>query len=63
MEISDIPESTEPVVNFPINNDPVTLSNKLGYRTRSGRMSKLNLQFYYFSFYKGKNVIYINCIL
>ena len=25
------------IVNFPINNDPVTLSNKLGYRTRSGR--------------------------
>ena len=31
------------IVNFPINNDPITVSNKSGYRTISGRMSKLLL--------------------
>ena len=57
VEISDVPEVTEPVVNFPIKKDHTTVSNKSGYRTRSGRMfkspGKLNLSFYFFFFKRG----------
>ena len=53
VEISDVPEVTEPVVNIPTNNDPITVSNKSGYRTRSGRMSKppVKLNLYLFVFF------------
>ena len=55
VEISDVPEVTEPVVNFPIKDDPITVSNNSSYRIRSGRMSKppvkLNLWFISLSFY------------
>ena len=40
VKTSDVIEVPEPVVNFPINNDPVNVSNKSGFRTRSGRMCK-----------------------
>ena len=67
VEVSDITEITEPVVNFHFNNDPITFSNESGYRTRSGRISKppvkLNLQVYVFSFYKGRSVLYLSCII
>ena len=47
VEILDVPEVTEPVVNIPTNNNPITVFNKSGYRARSGRLSrppvKLNL--------------------
>ena len=47
VKILDVPEVIEPVVNIHTNNDPITVSNKSGYRTRSGRVSrppvKLNL--------------------
>ena len=71
MEVSDVPEVTEPVVNIPTNNDPITVSNKSGYRKRSGRMSKspvkLNLLFYSFFFLKEEGcnrlkLYIINCL-
>ena len=40
VEISDVSEVTESVVNIPNSNDPITVSNESGYRTRSGRFSK-----------------------
>ena len=40
LEASDVTEITEPVVNFPIKNDLITVSNESGCKTRSGRISK-----------------------
>ena len=71
MEISDVPLIIEPVFYFPINNEPITVSNKSGYRKRSGRMSKspvkLNLLFYSFFFLKEEGcnrlkLYIINCL-
>ena len=39
VEASDVIENREPV-NLSVDNEPITDSNELGYRTRSGRLSK-----------------------